>query len=70
MKASDLFIRCLEKEGVEYMFGVLGEENANMMMSLLESSIEFVVCRHEQAAAIMADAYGRLRGKPAVCLGT
>jgi len=70
MKASDLFVRCLEEEGVEYMFGVPGEENADIMISLLDSSIRFIVCRHEQAAAFMCDAYGRLTGKPACCLGT
>ncbi|MHC4548286.1 MAG: acetolactate synthase large subunit [Planctomycetota bacterium] len=70
MKASDLFVRCLENEGVEYMFGVPGEENADLMISLLDSSIRFIVCRHEQAAAFMCDAYGRLTGKPACCLGT
>ena len=70
MKASDLFIRCLEAEGVEYIFGVPGEENADIMISLLDSSVRFVVCRHEQGAAFMADAYGRLTGKAAVCLGT
>ena len=70
MKASDLFVRCLEQEGVEYIFGVPGEENADIMMSLLDSSIEFVVCRHEQGAAFIADVYGRLTGKPGVCLGT
>ena len=70
MKASNLFVRCLEQEGVEYIFGVPGEENADIMISLLDSKIRFVVCRHEQGAAFMADAYGRLTGKPAVCLGT
>jgi len=70
MKASDLFVRCLEAEGVTHIFGVPGEENADLMMSLMESSIEFVLCRHEQAAAFMADAYGRLTGKAGVCLGT
>ncbi len=70
MKASDLFVRCLETEGVERIFGVPGEENADMMMSLLDSKIEFVLCRHEQAAAFMADAYGRLTGKAGVCLAT
>lgn len=70
MKASDLFLRCLEAEGVEYMFGVPGEENADLMISLLDSPIEFVLCRHEQGAAFMADVYGRLTGKPGVCLGT
>ncbi len=70
MKASDLFLRCLEAEGVEYIFGVPGEENADVMMSLLDSPIEFVICRHEQGAAYMADMYGRLTGKPGVCLGT
>lgn len=70
MKASDLFLRCLENEGVEYIFGVPGEENADVMMSLLESPIEFILCRHEQGAAFMADVYGRLTGKAGVCLGT
>ncbi|MGH9246688.1 MAG: acetolactate synthase large subunit [Acidimicrobiales bacterium] len=70
MKASDLFLRCLEAEGVEYIFGVPGEENADLMISLLDVPIEFVVCRHEQGAAFIADVYGRLTGKPGVCLGT
>ena len=70
MKASDLMVRCLEEEGVEQIFGVPGEENADFMISLLDSKIDFVLCRHEQAAAFMADAYGRLTGKAGVCLGT
>ncbi len=70
MKASDLFVRCLEEEGVEHIFGVPGEENADLMISLMDSDIEFVLCRHEQAAAFMADAYGRLTGKAGVCLAT
>ena len=70
IKVSDLFVRSLEAEGVERIFGVPGEENADMMMSLMDSSIEFVLCRHEQAAAFMADAYGRLTGKAGVCLAT
>ncbi len=70
MKASDLLLRCLEAEGCEYIFGVPGEENADVMMSLLDSKIKFIVCRHEQGAAFIADVYGRLTGKPVVCLGT
>ena len=70
MKASDLFVRCLEQEGVTHIFGVPGEENADVMMSLKTSKIKFVLCRHEQAAAFMADAFGRLTGKAGVCLGT
>lgn len=70
MKASDLFLRCLEQEGVEYIFGVPGEENADLMISLLNSSIQFITCRHEQTASFMADMYGRLTGKPGVCLAT
>ncbi len=71
MKASDLFVKCLEAEGVEYIFGVPGEENADFMMSLEASdSIQFVLTRHEQGAAFMADVYGRLTGNPAGCLGT
>ena len=70
MKASDLFLRCLEAEGVEYVFGVPGEENADVMMSLRDSPIRFVSCHHEQGAAFMADLYGRLTGHPGVCLAT
>lgn len=70
MKASDLFLRCLEAEGVKTIFGVPGEENADLMISLLDSPIEFVICRHEQAAAFMADMHGRLTGSPGVCLST
>ena len=69
MKASDLFVKCLEAEGVTHIFGVPGEENADVMISLIDSKIKFVLCRHEQAAAFMADAYGRLTGKAGdVCL--
>jgi acetolactate synthase I/II/III large subunit len=70
MKPSDLFIRCLEAQGVDTIFGVPGEENADIMISLLNSSIDFIVCRHEQSAAFMACMYGHLKGKPGVCLGT
>ncbi len=70
MKASDLFVRCLEAEGVTHIFGVPGEENADVMISLIDSPINFVLCRHEQAAAFAADAYGRLTGKAGICLGT
>jgi len=71
MKASDLLVKCLESEGVEYVFGVPGEENADFMLSLEESdSIRFVLTRHEQGAAFMAEVYGRLTGAPACCLST
>jgi acetolactate synthase-1/2/3 large subunit len=71
MKASDLFVKCLEEEGLEYIFGVPGEENADFMMSLEESGqIKFILTRHEQGAAFMAEVYGRLTGNPAGCLGT
>ena len=70
MKASDLFVRCLENEGVTHIFGIPGEENADTMISLIDSPIKFILCRHEQAAAFMADVYGRLTGKPGVCLAT
>ena len=71
MKASDLFIKCLEDEGVTRVFGLPGEENADFMLSLKKSKkIEFILCRHEQSAAFMADAYGRLTGKAGVCLST
>lgn len=70
MKASDLFVKCLEAEGVKTIFGVPGEENADLMMSIKDSGLEFIMCRHEQAAAFMADMHGRLTGQPGVCLST
>jgi acetolactate synthase-1/2/3 large subunit len=70
MKASDLLVKCLESEGVEYIFGIPGEENADLMMSLADSKIKFILTRHEQGAAFMADVYGRLSGKVGVCLAT
>lgn len=71
MKCSDLLVRCLENEGIEYVFGVPGEENADLLMSLEASdSIRFILTRHEQGAAFMAEAYGRLTGNPAGCLAT
>jgi len=70
MKASDLFIKCLEKEDVEYIFGLPGEENLDFLQSLKESSIKLILARHEQGAAFMAATYGRLTGKPGVCLST
>jgi acetolactate synthase-1/2/3 large subunit len=71
MKAAELFVKCLENEGVEYVFGLPGEENLDVMDALLDSpSIQFVTCRHEQGAAFMADVYGRLTAKAGVCLST
>ncbi len=70
MKASDLFIRCLESEGVEYIFGLPGEETNDLMFSLANSQIKFILVRHEQGAAFMADVYGRLTQKVGVCLST
>ncbi|QNN24012.1 acetolactate synthase large subunit [Planctomycetales bacterium ZRK34] len=71
MKASDLFVKCLENENIEFVFGVPGEENADLMMSLSKSdSVRFVLTRHEQGGAFMAEVYGRLTGNPAGALGT
>ena len=71
MKASDLMVSCLEAEGIEFVFGVPGEENADFILSLEDSdSIRFVLTRHEQGAAFMAEVYGRLTGQAAGCLGT
>jgi len=70
MRAAELFIKCLENEGVEYIFGIPGEENLDVMDALLDSSIQFITTRHEQGAAFMADVYGRLTGKAGVCLAT
>jgi acetolactate synthase I/II/III large subunit len=70
MKASDLFVRCLEAEGVDHVFAVPGEENLDLLESLRTSSIRLVVTRHEQAAGFMAATWGRLTGTPGVCLST
>src|SRR5437764_6257050 len=69
-RASDVFVDCLEAEGVRYVFGIPGEETLDLSESLSDSSIEFVPVRHEQGGAYMADAYGRLTGRAGVCLGT
>src|SRR3989338_1360155 len=70
MKASDLFVKCLENEEVEYIFGIPGEENEDIMLSLIDSKIKFIATRHEQGAAFMAAIYGKLTGKAGVCLST
>jgi acetolactate synthase-1/2/3 large subunit len=70
LNAAELFVQCLENEGVTRVFGVPGEENAALMMALDTSSIEFVLTRHEQGAAFMEEVHGRLTGEPGVCLGT
>jgi len=70
MKASDLLVECLEAEGVEYAFGVPGEELEDLLFSLRDSSVDFIPVRHEQGAAFMADVHGRLTGDPGVCIGT
>ena len=70
MKAAELFVKCLENEGVRYIYGVPGEENLDVMDVLLDSSIQFITVRHEQGAAFMADVYGRLSGNAGVCLST
>src|SRR5579884_3544159 len=69
-KASDVFVECLEAEGVKYVFGIPGEETLDLSESLADSSIQFVPVRHEQGGAYMADAIGRLTGRAGVCLGT
>jgi acetolactate synthase-1/2/3 large subunit len=70
MKASDLFIKALEAEGVEYVFGIPGEENLDFLDSLSNSNIGLILTRHEQGAGFMAATYGRLTGKAGVCLAT
>lgn len=70
MNVAQLLVRCLENEGVEYVFGIPGEENIHIMDALSESRIRFITTRHEQGAAFMADVYGRLTGRAGVCLAT
>ena len=70
VRAAELFVKCLENEGVEFMFGIPGEENIDIMDALLGSRIRFITTRHEQGAAFMADVYGRLTGRAGVCIST
>lgn len=70
MNTAQLLVKCLENEGVEYVFGLPGEENLEVLEALRNSSIKFITTRHEQGAAFMADVYGRLTGKAGVCLST
>ncbi|HEY4249931.1 MAG TPA: acetolactate synthase large subunit [Roseomonas sp.] len=69
-KGSDLLVAALENEGVDRIFGIPGEENLDIVESLRTSKIQLVLTRHEQAAAFMAATYGRLTGKPGVCIAT
>lgn len=70
IKASDLFVKAMEAEGVEYIFAVPGEENLDLLDSLKDSSIKLIVTRHEQGAGFMAATYGRLTGHTGVCMAT
>jgi acetolactate synthase I/II/III large subunit len=67
---AELLVSCLENEGVEYVFGIPGEENIHFVRALGRSSIRYVLVRHEQAASFMAEVYGRLTGKAGVCSAT
>ncbi|OPJ61242.1 acetolactate synthase large subunit [Clostridium chromiireducens] len=70
LNTAQLLVKCLEEEGVKYIFGIPGEENLEVMNAIYDSTIEFITTRHEQGAAFMADIYGRLTGKAGVCLAT
>ncbi len=70
MKVSELFVTCLEAEGVEFIFGIPGEENLKFLNALSASDIKFILTRDERGAAFMANVYGRLSGRPGVCLST
>ena len=67
---AQLLVACLENEGVEYVFGLPGEENLHVIDALADSPIRFVTTRDERGAAFMADTYGALTGKAGVCLAT
>jgi acetolactate synthase-1/2/3 large subunit len=70
LNTAEMLVKCLENEGVKYIFGIPGEENLAVINALQNSSIRFITVRHEQGAAFMADVYGRLTGKAGVCLST
>ena len=67
---AQLLVSCLENEGVEYVFGLPGEENLQVIDAITSSSIRFITTRDERGAAFMADTYGALTGKAGVCLST
>jgi acetolactate synthase-1/2/3 large subunit len=67
---AELIVRCLENEGVTHVFGIPGEENIHLVQALADSSIRYVLVRHEQAASFMAEVYGRLTGRAGVCSAT
>lgn len=70
MNMAELLVRCLENEGVRYLFTLPGEETLSFMDALADSSIRLITTRHEQGAAFMADVYGRISGKAGVCVST
>lgn len=70
LNTAQLLVKCLEAEGVKYIFGIPGEENLEVMNAIANSDIKFITTRHEQGAAFMADVYGRLTGRAGVCLST
>ncbi|HEX4174355.1 MAG TPA: thiamine pyrophosphate-binding protein, partial [Acidimicrobiales bacterium] len=70
MEAADLMVQCLEQEGVDFVFGIPGEENIGLIDALNDSGIRYILTRHEQAASFMAEIYGRLTGKAGVCSAT
>ncbi len=70
MNTAEVLVKCLENEGVRYIFGIPGEENLEIIEALRDSPIQFITVRHEQGAAFMADMYGRLTGRAGVCLAT
>ena len=70
MNTAEALVKSLENEGVQYIFGIPGEENLAVIEALKHSKIKFITVRHEQGAAFMADMYGRLTGKAGVCLST
>lgn len=71
MRASEQIVAALANEGVEYIFGIPGDENLHFMEAVRKDGrIQFILCRHEQAAGFMAAAYGRLTGKLAVAMST
>lgn len=70
MNTAELLVKCLENEGVRFVFGIPGEENLEIIKALHHSKIRFITTRHEQGAAFMADVYGRLTGRAGVCLST
>ena len=67
---AEKLIQCLEREGVEYIFGYSGGAAMPIFDALVDSDIELILVRHEQGAGHMAEGYAHVSGRPGVAMVT